>query len=242
MSDRYRLLLVDDVQLMRGIVKNYFNRSEFQVSTARNGQEALRMAMAIRPHLIIVDAEMPGMDGVECCRKIKNDPELFTTPVILLADNDREKLDYCWNSGCDGLLTRPFGRRELLTTARQYVVLANRAAPRIDRNILVKYGIDPDLEWHDYAHNLGTGGLFLETERTFNQGAEVSIEFCIPRTEVPIRCTAGIAWVNLAKKLKRPDLPPGIGLEFIDLDREYRHQLQQFVLDSARMQLRKGEG
>ncbi|NIQ95440.1 MAG: response regulator, partial [Desulfuromonadales bacterium] len=44
---------------MRGIAKNYFNQSEFQISTARGGQEALRMARAIRPHLIIVDAEMP---------------------------------------------------------------------------------------------------------------------------------------------------------------------------------------
>ena len=240
MSDRYRLLLVDDVQLMRGIAKNYFNQTEFQVSTARDGQEALRMALAIRPHLIIMDAEMPGMDGAECCRNIKNNPDLFTTPVILMTDNNKEGIDNCWNSGCDGLLTRPIGRRELLSVARQYVALANRAAPRVDHNILLKYGVDNELDWHDYARNLGTGGLFLATERLFDEGTIFNIDFFIPRAEESTRCKARIAWINTPEKMKRPDLPPGLGLEFIDLDRDCRHRLQQFVLDSARRQIGKG--
>jgi uncharacterized protein (TIGR02266 family) len=237
MNDKYRLLLVDDVRLMRGIAKNYFAQSEFLISTARGGQEAMRMARAIKPHLIIMDVEMPEMDGAECCRLIKNDPDLFTTPVILLADNDKEKIDQGWGAGCDGLLTRPFGRKELLTAARQYVALANRAAPRIDRNILVNYGADDDMQWHDYAHNLGTGGMFLKTERQFKEGDEFFIEFLIPRSEEAITCQARIAWINASDKPKRPDLPTGIGLEFIGLDKDCRYQLQKFVLDSARMQL-----
>ncbi len=239
MNEKYRLLLVDDVRLMRGIAKNYFNQSEFQISTARGGQEALRMARAIRPHLIIVDAEMPEMDGVQCCRRIKNDPDLFTTPIILLTDSSKEKIEYGWSSGCDGLLARPIGRRELLTAARQYVALANRAAPRIDRNILVRYSLDGAGEQHDYAHNLGTGGLFLASERTFRAGDEFEIDFLIPRLESRMKCLARVAWLNEAEQLKRPDLPPGVGLEFVDLDKESRYQLQKFVLDSARMQLRK---
>ena len=242
MNEKYRLLLVDDVRLMRGIAKNYFSQSEFLISTARGGQEAVRMALAIRPHLIIMDAEMPEMDGVECCRQIKNNPELFTTPVILQTDNNEEKIDYGWSSGCDGLLTRPVGRRELLSAARQYVALANRAAPRIDRNILVKYGLDQEKKWHDYAYNLGTGGLFLSTERDFAEGTDFFIEFLIPRTENPIECKARVAWINTEVKPKRPDLPTGIGLEFVELDKGSRHQLQTFVLDSARMELRKGDG
>jgi uncharacterized protein (TIGR02266 family) len=180
---------------------------------------------------------MPEMDGVECCRQIKNDPELFTTPIILLTDNDKEKIEQGWSSGCDGLLTRPFGRKELLTAARQYVALANRAAPRIDRDILVKYGSDDDKPWHDYAHNLGTGGMFLKTDRQFSEGDEFVIEFLIPRSESAINCRARIAWINAPDKPRRPDLPPGIGLEFIALDRDDRYLLQKFVLDSARMQL-----
>ncbi|PLX98285.1 MAG: hypothetical protein C0623_13255 [Desulfuromonas sp.] len=242
MATQYRLLLVDDVQLMRGIAKSYFDRSEFQVSTARDGQEALRMAKAIKPHLVIMDAEMPGMDGIECCRKIKNDPELFTTPVIILTDRAGNELDALWESGCDGLLTRPLGRREILAAARQYVALANRAAPRIDRNILVKYGPDDELEWHDYAHNLGTGGIFLATEKTVELDSRFQIEFLLPRAGEPVRCTARVAWLNRAEKMKRPDLPPGIGLEFVDLDRDWRLQLQQFVLDSARMHLSAKDG
>jgi uncharacterized protein (TIGR02266 family) len=242
MNEKYRLLLVDDVRLMRGIAKNYFNQSEFLISTARGGQEAIRMARAINPHLIIMDVEMPEMDGAECCRKIKNDPNLFTTPVILLTENNKEKIEHGWSSGCDGLLTRPVGRRELLSAARQYVALANRAAPRIDRNILVKYGGDEEKEWHDYAHNLGTGGLFLSTERVLAEGTEFFIEFLIPRTESPIDCRARIAWINSAVKPQRPDLPTGIGLEFVDLERAGRHQLQTFVLEAARMDLGKGSG
>lgn len=238
MAERYRLLLVDDVALMRGIAKNYFNQSEFQISTARGGQEAIRMATAIRPHLIIMDADMPDMDGVECCRKIKNNPDLFTTPIILLTDNSKERIEHGWSSGCDGLLARPIGRRELLTAARQYVALANRAAPRIDRNILVKYSLDNN-EYHDYAHNLGTGGMFLASERTFREGDEFRVDFLIPRAESETKCLVRVAWLNETKKLKRPDLPPGAGLEFVDLDKDDRYLLQKFILDSARMQLSK---
>lgn len=192
------------------------------------------MALAIRPHLIIMDADMPEMDGVACCRRIKNDPELFTTPVILLAENSEEQISHGWSSGCDGLLVRPVGRRELLIAARQYVSLANRTAPRIDRNILVKYS-PGDEEYHDYAHNLGTGGLFLASERKLESGAEFSLSFFIPREGDEMQCRGRVAWVNEAGKLKRPDLPPGAGIEFVELGRDDRYKLQKFVLDSARM-------
>lgn len=235
MNEKYRLLLVDDIRLMRGIAKNYFSRSEFQISTARDGEEALRMAAAIRPHLVIMDVEMPEMDGIRCCRRIKNDPELFTTPVILVTDAGQDKVDAALNSGCDGLLVRPCGRREMLSAARQYVGLANRAAPRIERNLLVKYGSGREMERHDYAHNLGTGGMFLATERTFDVGDEFGLEFLIPRTDEPTRCKARVAWVNTPAQSKRSDLPTGIGLEFVDLDREARLALQAFVLDAARL-------
>jgi len=240
-NERYRLLLVDDVRLMRGIAKSYFVRSEFQVSSARSGREALQMAPAIRPHLIVIDAEMPEMSGPDCCRQLKTNPGLFMTPVILLTDNVEEKIEACWSSGCDDVLVRPFGRRELLTVARQYAALSNRTTPRIERNILVTYGTGGAMEWHDYAHNMSAGGMYLATRKELEPGSELQIEFLIPRSDQPSRCRARVAWNNREEGPVREDLPTGVGLEFIDLDPVSRRQVQRFVIDSACMQVIRDE-
>jgi len=233
-SSQHRILIVDDVDLLRNLAKNFFTSNEFQLTTARNVVEAIRVAVAIQPHLIIMDAEMPGEDGISGCRQVKNHPALFTTPVILVTDNTAASIEACWQSGGDAVLPRPLGRRELLAVARQLLTLADRAAPRIDHPILVRYGETTELGWHDYARNIGNGGLFLDTERTLPIGQALHLEFMIPGAPEATCCRGRIAWQNGAGGMPRPDLPPGIGLEFVDLPTSARRTLQKFVLDAAR--------
>lgn len=230
----YRILIVDDVPLLRTIAKNYFNRNEYQLTTARTVTEALRVAAAIHPHLVIMDAEMPEQDGVSGCRQFKNNPVLFTIPVILVADNKEETLERCWQAGCDAVLPRPLSRRELVTVAQKLLALADRADPRIDQHVLINYGEDDTLPWHDYAINIGNGGLYVATDQILAIGTRLNLELIIPGAEGPTRCRGRIAWQNTKGKTLRPDLPAGFGVEFIELARPARKELQRFVLDSAR--------
>jgi CheY-like chemotaxis protein/Tfp pilus assembly protein PilZ len=234
MDRSFSILIVDDVQLLRSLAKSYFTSSEFQLTTARNVVEGIRLANAIQPHLIIMDADMPGEDGVSGCRQIKNHPALFTTPVILVAANTPEAIEACWQAGCDAVLPRPLSRRELLAVSRQLLALADRAAPRVEHRILVHYGETSDLGWHDYAHNVGSGGFFLATERDLPAGLTLQLEFLIPGAPEATVCCGRVAWHNTATKALRPDLPPGVGIEFIDLSGAARRLLQGFILDATR--------
>ena len=75
---------------------------------------------------------MPEMSGAECCRKIKEDPELFTTPVILIADSEgEEELALCHKAGCDHVISRPLNRHLVRKTAKEYLELSERATPRV---------------------------------------------------------------------------------------------------------------
>lgn len=233
-SGQHRILIVDDVHLLRNIARNYFTSSEFQLTTARSVAESIRVALAIQPHLIIMDAEMPDIDGIYGCRQIKSHPALFTTPVILVTDNTPEQIESCWQSGCDAVLPRPLSRRDLLAVARQMLTLADRAAPRVDHPILVRYGETEELGWHDYARNIGNGGLFLDTEREVPLEKELYLEFMIPGDAEPTCCRGRVAWRNAPGGMPRPDLPPGVGIEFLDLSSALRRSLQTFVLDATR--------
>ena len=230
----YRILIADDVPLLRAIAKNYFNRGEFHLTTARTVAETIRVAAAIHPHLIIMDAEMPGQDGIAGCRLIKNHPMLFTTPVILVASDEAELVEQCWQSGCDAVLPRPLKRRELLSVAQKLLTLADRAAPRIKQDILVNYGCDKALEWHDYAVNIGNGGLYVATENTLVVGTNLYLELIVPGSDNPTRCRGQVTWLNTRINSLRPDLPIGIGIEFTEMDGVARKELRTFVLDSAR--------
>jgi len=230
----YRILIVDDVPMLRTLAKNYFNWSEYQLSTARSVAEAIRMATAIHPHLIIMSAEMLEQSGIVGCRLIKNHPALFTTPVILVANKEEETLELCWQAGCDALLPRPLNRRELVAVSQKLLALAERADPRIEYNILVHYGLNEDLGWHDYAMNVGNGGLYLATENSLAVGTTLHLELIIPGGGASTRCRGQVTWLNTQDKKLRPDLPIGIGIEFSELDATKSKQLRQFVLDSAR--------
>ena len=234
MGSSYRILIVDDVPLLRTIAKNYFNRNEFHLTTARTVVETIRLATAINPHLIIMDAEMPEQDGITGCRLIKNHPILFTTPVILVANDKAETIEQCWQSGCDAVLPRPLNRRELLSVAKKLLTLADRADPRVKHNILVNYGRNEKLEWHDYAINVSNGGLYVATENKLKIGANLYLEMIVPGSVSPTRCRGQVSWLNTRENSLRPDLPIGIGIEFTELDGDARKELRNFVLDSAR--------
>ncbi len=191
------------------------------------------MATVIRPHLIIMNAEMMQQDGIAGCRQIKNSPALFTTPVILVANNDATTLEKCWQAGCDAVLERPLNRRELVAIAQKLLTLADRAAPRVEYNILVHYGQDGELQWHDYAINIGNGGLYVATENALSVGTCLDLELIIPGSADSTRCRGRVTWLNTSEKNLRPDLPTGIGIEFVELEGHVLKELRQFILDAA---------
>ena len=108
MSQR-RILVVDDDPRLLHIVAMYLGIEGFDVATASNGEEGLREVDAHRPDLIILDIMMPGMDGVEACRRIRSNPETGDIPILMFSalsgDDDVERARL---AGANHLITKPF--------------------------------------------------------------------------------------------------------------------------------------
>lgn len=107
-ADDKRLLIVEDNVELRSLMVRIFARYH-QVDSAEDGAEALKKIQANEPDIIISDVMMPVMDGLELCRKLKNDLNTSHIPLILLtARNTPEDRVECYEAGADGYIAKPF--------------------------------------------------------------------------------------------------------------------------------------
>ena len=129
-----RVLVVDDDVKTVELVKLYLNRDGYRVLTAYDGVEALRQAREGHPDLIVLDIMLPGIDGLEVCRTLRNESEV---PIIMLTarTTDQDKLTGL-GLGADDYMTKPFSPREL--AARVRAVLRRLPGERGPNEI--KYG------------------------------------------------------------------------------------------------------
>lgn len=108
-----RVLVVEDVQLNRDLLVQLLEE-EYEVSTAADGAAGIEAARRVRPDLILMDLQLPLVDGWEATRRIKADPELRSIPVIAVSSHampgdEQRALD----SGCDGYLSKPLDETRL---------------------------------------------------------------------------------------------------------------------------------
>ncbi len=118
-----RVLIVEDEARTAEIVRRYLERAGYDVSLASDSTEGLRLIEVWQPSLIILDVNLPGLDGIEVCRRVR---ATSRTPIIMLTARvlERDRVDGLL-SGADDYVTKPFSPRELV--ARVYAVL--RRAP-----------------------------------------------------------------------------------------------------------------
>lgn len=115
------VLVIDDNQDVRNYVKMLL-RDNYTVIEAVNGQEGIRQAMKYVPDVIICDVMMPVMDGIECCRRLKNEIQTSHIPVLMLTayTMDEQRIQG-YDSGADAYLTKPFNAKVLLTRIRNLI-------------------------------------------------------------------------------------------------------------------------
>lgn len=111
-----RVLVVDDDVKTVELVKLYLNRDGYRVLTAYDGVEALRLAREGYPDLIVLDIMLPGIDGLEVCRTLRDESDV---PIIMLTarTTDQDRLTGL-NLGADDYVTKPFSPRELAARVR----------------------------------------------------------------------------------------------------------------------------
>lgn len=125
-SSEPAILIVDDNPENLQVLGKILQENKYEIEFAINGESALAWLKKQQFDLILLDINMPGMNGFEVCRKIRSSPEMNNVPVIFLsADTDRESIFKGFELGAQDYVTKPFDSRELLSRVRTHLALKN---------------------------------------------------------------------------------------------------------------------
>ena len=115
-----KILIADDSEMMRKVAKMSVEKGGHSVVEAKDGQEAVSLAKSELPHLIMLDAEMPEMDGWEACKAIKADPATAGIPVLMCTGHDlSEESEQLKDSGANGYVSKPYNTVKLLEKIKE---------------------------------------------------------------------------------------------------------------------------
>lgn len=115
-NSKYKILAVDDEPDILEIIGYNLNKEGYEVLTASNGADAIRIARDQKPDLIILDIMMPKMDGIETCRQIREIDKLKNTFIVFLTARDEEFVEIMgFSAGADDYISKPIKPRALLS-------------------------------------------------------------------------------------------------------------------------------
>lgn len=107
-SESFRILIVDDDRLSRQILCRSLLQERYQVIEASNGAECLSIYAEAQPHLVLLDAMMPEMNGFECCMRLRKLPDAANTPIIMVTGlEDKASVDWAFDAGATDYVTKP---------------------------------------------------------------------------------------------------------------------------------------
>lgn len=143
-----KILVVDDEQDLVKLVRFNLEKDGYKVISAFNGEDALFLARKERPALIILDLMLPGIDGLEVCKKLKADQELTNIAIIMLtAKGEESDITVGLKLGADDYVTKPFSPKELV--ARVQAVLRRAKISSTTKDYIEIEGLKIDVNKHE---------------------------------------------------------------------------------------------
>jgi two-component system cell cycle response regulator DivK len=117
-----RILIVEDQEDNRRILRDLLSSVGYELVEAVSGEEGVELAGRETPDLILMDIQLPGVDGYEATRQIRANPTLVKTPIIAVTSYALSGDDVkAYAAGCNGYVTKPFSPRALLAKVREYL-------------------------------------------------------------------------------------------------------------------------
>ena len=223
-----RILLVGDKPLFVALRQSLLRSGASKVLVAVSGAEGLKVARTVPPDAILLDAELPDLDGVEVCRRLRLDPLTEAIPVILLTSSSKTPSNRNI-SEANAVASIPIG----IDTARllnmvQMVFntpLTRRTAPRASVALGVDY-THADCVGTAKTLNLSQDGMFIVTEKPPEVGTHLVLHFALPDSD-PVEGTARVAWIR-GPGDEHP-YPAGMAVKFLELPPGARPAIAAFV-------------
>ena len=113
-----KILIVEDIEDNRKLLRDLLGAVGYTLVEAQHGAEGVARAAEHKPDLILMDIQMPVMDGCEATRRIKADPALTAIPIVAVTSGDADKAR---SAGCDGYIAKPYSPRQMLAKVREII-------------------------------------------------------------------------------------------------------------------------
>ncbi len=129
-----RLMVVDDESEICDFLKLFFEERGFEVTVALSGQKALEAVSAVKPHVILLDIHMPGMDGLSTLREIKKrQPDCKV--IMVTALETRDKIEEAMRLGADNYITKPLSLEYLERDVKEKVALLAKSGKMMNESL-----------------------------------------------------------------------------------------------------------
>lgn len=226
-----KVLLVDDVRLFLEFERPFFERAGCTILTATSGDDALRIVREEKPHIVLLDYEMPGMYGDEVCRRIKESEETKHIPVLIVtASRTHEIQRRCVKAGCTDFVTKPVSGRELLDKVVKILEIPYRVHLRTRVSMEVALGVGGEsISLTGYSEDISEGGIYVETLEPVEAGTPVRIAFTLPGQPKPVEVEAEVVRVTRLRDRDRY----GVGLRFVTPDLTLVERVKKFVMQEV---------
>jgi two-component system phosphate regulon response regulator PhoB len=144
------ILIVDDERDITELIRYNLEKENFKTITVATGEDALSEAKRVRPDLIILDLMLPGVDGLEVCRKLSQDEATRTIPILMLtAKSEDSDIILGLEMGADDYVTKPFSPKVLIARIRA-LLRRNREKEALKRETVIRiHGITIDTTRHE---------------------------------------------------------------------------------------------
>ncbi len=220
-----RILIVDDVRLFRELEKVYLRRHACEVLTAGSGEEALEIVGAVPPALIVLDDQMPGIGGIETCRRLKADPVTARIPVLMTSNPGLES--GCVRAGADDFIGKPILQAEFIDKVRKLLPgLKERANERAFVSVPVEVEIAGRV-FQGESRDLSVSGMFIKSPEAVSLGDRVRIRFELQGLERPLIASGEIR--NRISPSSERRMSPGFGVRFEALGSRELRAIEDYV-------------
>jgi putative two-component system response regulator len=191
MDERNTILIVDDEAAGRETLESILEPEGYYLVLAENGYQAIEQAKAVQPDVILLDVMMPGMNGFEVCRRIRNEKELAEVPILFLtALDDRQSLLNGLEAGADDFISKPFDRYELrarllgITRLNRYRKLMNERKNLEEAHKQLLFAYDETIEGWSRAMDMRDKETEGHSQRVTELTLRLASAFGIPKQDL----------------------------------------------------------
>ena len=191
MDERNTILIVDDEPAGRETLESILEPEGYYLVLAENGYQAIEKAKAVQPDVILLDVMMPGMNGFEVCRHIRNEKELAEVPILFLtALDDRQSLLNGLEAGADDFISKPVDRYELrarllgITRLNRYRKLMNERKNLEEAHKQLLFAYDETIEGWSRAMDLRDKETEGHSQRVTELTLKLAFDSGIPKQDL----------------------------------------------------------